>query len=128
MVDGALWVQEPYAFPGLGDPLARAARSATAPYATCPASAEVVASVPSPLGLGTHHGQLSVHVAGAPTDPPPVEFDFELTCQAARATTTKPSGCAVGGGPDGNILGLPLLLLFAATAPAYRRDRTRRVR
>jgi hypothetical protein len=80
------------------------------------------------LRPGPHHGELSIHVAGAPSDPPPVSFEFNLDCKAPYVLAGAPNpskssgGCAVGGAPASDALtwlvGLCLLALARRRASA----------
>jgi len=65
------------------------------------------------LTPGRHHGELTIHVAGATVDPPPVSFDFELTCDDSR--WHEAGGCSLGGGhgdraAGGLLVGLAMLV------------------
>ena len=88
---------------------------ATFPYAICEPGG-------SRLQSGRHHGELSMHVAGATTDPPPVSFDFQLNCDGVNAGPT--GGCALSSSPGR--AGKPLAIGWTLVAFAARRRRRRR--
>jgi MYXO-CTERM domain-containing protein len=109
-VDGQVWIEESYGKSMPGELL-----DATFPYSICE---------PGGWGLqaGRHHGELSMHVAGASTDPPPVSFDFDLNCAGVNAGPT--GGCALSSSPER--AGNPLAIGWALVAFAARRRRRRR--
>jgi hypothetical protein len=89
-VDGEVWISEEY-----GSNRPAGARSAGMPFAVCDPRADIE---DRGLAPGTHTGEMSIHVAGAASDPPPVRFTFDLACTSAPPTGTtasNPSGCAM---------------------------------
>lgn len=132
-VDGEVWAQEGYGRHQSWD--VDDVQRADLVYARC--SALPNGDAPSGLTPGRHAAQLSVHIAGAASDPPPIAFDFDLDCAGAgassadagsadAASTDAPaerkssSGCQVGGNGSTAIVG-PLALLLALAIRRRRR-------
>jgi hypothetical protein len=117
-VDGQPWGDSSYG-QALND------TSPSYPYAVCDDAYPGYGLRPGP-----HHGELSIHVAGAPSDPAPFSFEFNLDCKAPYVlggTPNPPSssgGCVVGGAPASDavtwLVGLCLLALVTRGARARR--------
>lgn len=75
-------------------------RSALRPYTVCGGDHA------SPwLTAGSHTGELSVHVAGATTDPPPLAFSFEVDCPGDGGAGGVPGTDGGAGGSGGGASG-----------------------
>jgi hypothetical protein len=88
-VDGKVEVVSRYGDYDALSPFPSAARRINFPYLVCDANRG------SWLSAGKHTAELSVHIAGATQDPPPVTFPFELSC-----TASEPSDGGIDGDPS----------------------------
>jgi hypothetical protein len=140
-IDGRPWATSAYGSDRVAPPGLPGSISVLRPYTFCdpfhgarwdhgPAGA---ATAPSgSIAPGRHRAELSVHIAGAPVDPPPLSFDLDTTCGdvpdgrsppdagsgadgAGGGGVTPPArsggGCAVAGGGSGGAW--PLCALVA---------------
>jgi MYXO-CTERM domain-containing protein len=74
------------------------------------------------LQPGSHRAELTMHIAGAQADPPPIGFEFSLACDTAPAS----SGCSLGDGHDPGD-GSWIFTLLAGVVLVLRRRRTPRL-
>ncbi|MEO6953483.1 MAG: MYXO-CTERM sorting domain-containing protein [Polyangia bacterium] len=122
-VDGAVWAKSEY---GSTVGSSSSGRTVSSVFARCDRP-DGSSADDNGLAEGPHHAVLSGHVAGATTDPTPIELDFQLACGGVPfedggvvvTPQVKSSGCSFGG----NSAKAPWLLLPLLALVLVRRRR-----